>query len=69
LKFIKFAKNPQTFTENYIIELLHYCPKGYNEWVAYTVKCFAMIRDLANNKDYLNISRIKIGVLFEQPGL
>ena len=69
LKFIKMIKNPQTFNENYLIELLHYCPKGYDEWVAYTVRCFAMIRDISNNKDYLAISKIRIGALFEQPGL
>lgn len=27
-----------------------------------------MIRDLANNKDYLAISKVRINVLFEQPG-
>ena len=69
LKFIKMVKTPQTFGENYLIELLHYCPKGYDEWAAYTVRCFAMIRDIANNKDYIAISKIRIGVLFEQPGL
>lgn len=64
LKFIKMAKSPQTFNEGFLIELLHYNPKEMPEYVSYLIKCFQMIKDLANNKDFLQLSKIRIGVIF-----
>lgn len=68
LKFIKMAKNPQTFNENFLVELLHYNPKETPEYVTYIIKCFQMIKDLVNNKEFMQICKIRIGVIFESQG-
>ena len=68
LKFIKLFKNVQTFNEGYLVELFH-APKDMGEYTEYMVKCLQMVRDVAFNKDFLTMSKIKLNVVFENEGI
>jgi hypothetical protein len=57
-------KNPPIFNENFLIELLHYNPKQYPEYITYLIKCFQMIKDISSNKDFLAMSKIRVGAIF-----
>ena len=64
LKFIKMAKNVQTFNENYLISLLHYNSRESKEYIGYMTKCFLMVKDIAYNKEFMAHSKLKVSTVF-----
>ena len=65
LKLAKIAKQSSPyFTESFITGLIYYNPKEHHDYITYMVKCFQMLKDLGNNKDLINLIKIKVGCVF-----